>query len=420
MVESLVITMREGIEAALVIGIILAYLSKTGRQSSNRFVYAGLGLAIVASIAVAAVFQAIGFDPENEILEGTMLGVGGVFVISMVLWMARTAKNIKRHMEARLDNIARDTGKGIGLGLLAFTFFMVFREGVETVVFLTALTQGEEGILGFLGALTGLVIAGLFTVLFVRGSVRINISRFFGVTGLVLLILAAKLLAGSVHEFAEVGAIPMNRDIMAVLGYFVRDNASAAIISALVVLPIFMVLWDLTKGEPAPAAKSSAERRKHAAALKGERTWRVSLAGAAVVISALMVSSAFAGQTAIDPAPVSLEAKDGAVTVAIDEITEGILHKFSTKVNGVDVRFLAARGKEGELYTAFDACEICGAKGYMQEGDKAICKNCNAPIAWDTLGESGGCNPMHLVTDSDGTHLVVHLDHLKAELARFQ
>ena len=421
MIESLVITLREGIEAALVVGIILAYLAKTQRTALNRYVYVGLGLAVAASIGVAAFFQAIGFDPENEVLEGAMLGIGGIFVATMVLWMARTAKNIKRHMEARLESLTgQDEGRAMGLGLLAFTFFMVFREGVETVIFLAALTQEEAGVLQVLGALVGLGIAALFAVLFIRGSLRINLSRFFGVTGLVLLILAAKLLAGSAHEFAEVGAIPMSKEIMSILGYFVRDNTSTAIMAALVILPIFMVLWDLGKREAAPAAGSAAERRKQAAASREEKTWRLATAGSALLVSALMASAVLAGQSTIDPTPVSLDAKDGVVEVATADLQESTLHKFVTKVDGVDVRFLVAKGLEGELYTAFDACEICGAAGYMQEGKNAICKNCNAPIPWDTLGEGGGCNPIRLEADTNGTHVVVHLEHLKAELARFQ
>lgn len=420
MVEPLVITLREGIEAALVLGIILAYLGKTGRSALNRYVYVGLGLAVAASLGVAVVFQAIGFDPENEILEGTMLGVGGVFVASMVLWMARTAKNIKKAMESRLENIVgQDMGTTMGLGLLAFTFIMVFREGVETVIFLAALTQEEAGALQLLGAVVGLGIACLFAILFVRGSLRINLGRFFGVTGLVLLILAAKLLAGSVHEFAEIGAIPMRKEIMSILGYFVRGNTSTAIMAALVVLPIFMVLWDLGRRETAPT-RSAAERRKQEAAAHGERAWRLSLAGSAVLVAVLMATAVFAGQGTLDPTPVPLEAANGEVAIAISDLQEGQLHKFVTRVDGADVRFLVAKGKEGELYTAFDACEICGAVGYLQEGDKAICKNCNAPIPWDTLGQGGGCNPIRLEADSNGTHLVVRLEQLKAELARFQ
>lgn len=421
MLQSLFIMLREGLEAALIVGIVLAYLARTGRAALGRYVFVGLGLAVAASLAVAALFQAVGFDPENELLKGAMLGIGGLFVASMVLWMARTSKNIKRHMEARLgDLVGQGAGQAMGLGLLAFTFFMVFREGVETVIFLAAVSQEEARALQLLGALVGLGLAALFALLFVRGSLRINLGRFFGVTGLVLLILAAKLLAGSAHEFAEVGAIPMSKEIMAILGYFVRDNTSTAIMMALVLLPIFMVLWDLGRREVAPTAQSAAQRRKQAAAARGERTWRLALAASAFLASALMGSAVFAGQGLIDPAPVPVEATNGSVVVPAEDLAEGRLHKFVTRVEGVDVRFLVARGKEGDLYTAFDACEICGAVGYMQEGEQAICKNCNAPIPWETLGQGGGCNPIALEAQVEGPRLVVPLAQLKAELTRFQ
>src|SRR3990172_3315053 len=105
MVESLIITLREGVEAALVVGIILAYLAKAGRSELGRWVFWGLGSAVVASLAVALVFRLVGFDPENEYLEGAFLGVAGLFVASMVVWMWRTSRNLRRGMERRLQAI---------------------------------------------------------------------------------------------------------------------------------------------------------------------------------------------------------------------------------------------------------------------------------------------------------------------------
>ncbi len=204
MIESLVITLREGIEAALVIGIILAYLHKTGKTSLSRFVYGGLALAVIASLGLAAVFRALNIDPEDGILEGSMLGIAGVFVATMVIWMWRTARNIKGEMENRLQSIvgseiASTSITSQGLGLAAFTFFMVLREGIETVLFLAAATLGEFNFLSIIGAGIGIGLAVLFAILFTRGSLRINLSRFFTVTGIVLLLLAIKLIAGSVH-----------------------------------------------------------------------------------------------------------------------------------------------------------------------------------------------------------------------------
>ncbi len=110
MIESLVVTLREGIEAALVVGIILAYLKRMDKTSLNRYVYIGLGAAIVASILGAVLFTALDFDPENEVLEGTMFLIAGIFVGSMVLWMRKTAKNIKATMETKLGRIVENTG----------------------------------------------------------------------------------------------------------------------------------------------------------------------------------------------------------------------------------------------------------------------------------------------------------------------
>lgn len=135
MIESLVVTLREGIEAALVVAIILAYLKRLDKTQLNRYVYIGLGTAVVASILGAVLFTMFDIEPDNEIFEGTMFLVAGIFVGSMVLWMRKTAKNMKQTMENKLGRIVESGAdlKKQGWGLFAFTFLMIFREGIETV-----------------------------------------------------------------------------------------------------------------------------------------------------------------------------------------------------------------------------------------------------------------------------------------------
>src|SRR3989304_582892 len=143
MLESLVITLREGVEAALVVGIILTYLFKTDKAHLKNMVYIGLGAAVVASIAFAILLQVLGIDPENEYFEGAVLGVAGVLVATLVIWMWRTSKRLKGDMEKKLSVIVgREKVSAQGLGILAFTFVMVFRGGAETVLFLTGSTLG--------------------------------------------------------------------------------------------------------------------------------------------------------------------------------------------------------------------------------------------------------------------------------------
>lgn len=428
MVESMVITLREGIEAALVVGIILAYLRKTGRYALNRFVYTGVILAAAASLGMAAMFQVLSIDPENEVMEGAMLGIAGLFVGSMVVWMWRTAQNIRLHTEQKLATIvgegeARSARIGQGVGLLVFTFLMVFREGVETVLFLAAATLGEMNVLSLLGGALGLGLAGLFAVFFVRGSLRIDLPRFFGVTSVVLLLLAVKLIAGSLHEFAEVGIVPMSSEVMSILGYFVREESSTVIVTLLLVLPLALVLWETGKKpdttESPSTGVTAAERRKWRAAVRQEALWRMALIGATVVIVLAMASTVFAGPKYVDPEPVPVSAVGGSVHIPVTSLEEGRLHKFSLESGGAVLRFLAARLHDGTIATGMDACQICGAAGYMQEGENAICKNCNAPIAMPTLSYGGGCNPLALKSKVDGSDLVIAVSDLEGARSYF-
>lgn len=228
MVEALVITLREGIEAALVVGIIVAYINKVQKSSLKKYAYSGLLLAIAASIIGAVTFSLIGFDPENEVLEGIMMFTAAAFVGSMVIWMQKTSKNIKKEMEEKLHKIVNQNSdtqlKKQGIGILAFTFFMVFREGIETVLFMAALTSENNAFMSFLGGFFGISLAVLFAIFFIRGSLKINLSRFFSVISWILIILVLRLLAGGVHEFGEVGIIPLSPIAMKIIGLIVRNN----------------------------------------------------------------------------------------------------------------------------------------------------------------------------------------------------
>lgn len=423
MTAALVITLREGMEAALILGIILTYLQRTGRTFLNRYVYWGLGLAILVSLVLGVILQIIGFE-ENEFIEGTLLGIGGIFVASMVLWMWRTAKNIRRHMETRMDNIVIEgKGRQAAFGLLAFTFFMVAREGVETILFLAAATLGEANIFDFLGGLLGIALAVLFAIFFIRGSLRLNLNRFFNVTTIVLLILALRLIGGSIHEFAEVGALPMSRGVMQVLGFFVRDRASALLMMGLIAVPILLVLWDFRRADTSAApGASTAEQRKIRASRRTEKTWQLSLLGTTLVIVLAMASQAFAASPFLDPPPQLVTPVGDRIELATGNRAPEILQKFVTSVDGTEVRFLAVKLKDGSIATSIDACQICGIEGYMQkkDGNVVICKVCNAPIPMNSIGQGGGCNPFPLPSSVSGNTLSIPLKGLAKQVQRFQ
>lgn len=421
MIESLVVTLREGIEAALVVGIILAYLKRTGKTELSRYVYIGLGAAIVASILGAVLFTTFDIDADNEIFEGTMFLVAGIFVGSMVLWMRKTAKNLKQTMENKLGQIVESNAdlKKQAWGLLAFTFFMIFREGIETVLFLSALSLGEAPVMGWVGGLAGIAMAVLFAYFFINGSVKINLAKFFNVTSLILMILVIRLFAGAAHEFAEIQLIPMNPTVMYFLGLIVRDSSSAIISMILLTLPIVMVLLDNSNKQQVDIAaiQDPIARRQALAKVKQEKNWKYAVVGAALAINLVLGWDLFEAlaKPTIDPMPVTVTAQDGKVVIPMEGLNNGLIHKYVYRANGTDVKFLLIKREDGSVGSGLDACEICGPQGYYQEEDNKaniICRNCNAPIAIPTIGFPGGCNPVAFEAQVDGDNVVIAAQHL--------
>ena len=209
MLGSLLITLREGLEAALVIGIILAYLAKTDNRPGFKYVWTGTGLAVLASLVAGALIYFLAGEftgRAEEIFEGSAMFLAAGVLTWMLFWMRKQAINIKAHLHAQIQS-ALTSGSTLGLILLAFV--VVVREGIETVLFLfAALTVAESPAAFTAGGLLGLVIAVLLGYSVYKGSARLNLRTFFNATSIVLIIFGAGLLAHGIHEFHEAGIIP--------------------------------------------------------------------------------------------------------------------------------------------------------------------------------------------------------------------
>jgi high-affinity iron transporter len=212
-VDAFAITLREGIEAALVLGIILAMLARDGRPELSRWVVAGAAAAGLFSIGAAAALASLGLTAENPFVDGVLYAVAAVVVVAMVVWMRRSAKGAGAAVKSRVGRItgAGRSAAAIGAGLFGLAFFTVAREGVETALFLSAAALSGNGAAALVaGGLAGLSLAVLYGVLLARGSARIDLKLFFAFTSVVLLLLGVKLLGTSIHEFEEAGVIPMS------------------------------------------------------------------------------------------------------------------------------------------------------------------------------------------------------------------
>lgn len=205
---SLLITLREGLEAALILGITLGYLRKFDQSRNARFVWMGAAVAGLLSIGLAVLLQSAGMRLEGrgeQIFEGATMFLAVAVLTWMVFWMSAQARWMRASIERNVQR-ALEGGRAIGLALLAFV--AVLREGVETALFLSAAAFATKGGGTLLGGLAGLALAALLGYLFFASVRHLNPRPFFRVTSLLLLLFAAGLLAHGVHEFQEAGLIP--------------------------------------------------------------------------------------------------------------------------------------------------------------------------------------------------------------------
>ena len=238
MFQSLVITLREGVEAALILGIVLGYLKKTGRQAWSRYVWWGLATAVAASLAAAYVVHR--FEVVEDAYEGWLMLVGAVFVASMVYWMWRTGKRLKQEIESKLSELSASPSRSAASGLFLFVFLMVFREGAETVLFLAAVSLRTSELLNFMGGVLGLALAVALGVAFFKGSVKVDLRKFFTVTTMVLFVVAAQLFVSGVHELSEAMVLPSGPREMALIGPIVNNDAFFFVV--IVALALFLII----------------------------------------------------------------------------------------------------------------------------------------------------------------------------------
>ena len=234
MVPAFLLMLREGLEAALIVGILAAYLVKIGRRDALPRVWAGVLAALGLSVAIGlGIVITIGDLPG--VVQDTAEGLAGLVAVAvltwMLFWMRRQGRALKGELEHDIDVAL--TG-GSTAALVGLAFIAVAREGIETVLFLVAVVSSAgAGIPVFAGALVGLAIAiGIGAAIFI-GGIRVNLRRFFTVTGTVLIFVAAGLVAFSIHEFGEAGLIPNSGTAFNVGGILSETSPIGSVLAGL-------------------------------------------------------------------------------------------------------------------------------------------------------------------------------------------
>lgn len=433
MIESFIITFREGVEVALVLGILIVHLRNIHREELIRTVFIGLGLASVTSVVVAFILHASAID--SEVLEGYLMLLAAVFVGSMVVWMWITAKGIRREIESKVNEITRretrSTSPVVGqaslrmhIGILVLSFLLVLREGIETVIFLQAVAFSTNAWWSLLGTTLGLSAATIFAFLFIQGSVRIDVGRFLKVTAVVLLVFVAQLLVNAIHEFYEFGVFPTNPEMMGLVGPIVRHNL--LFILAILSIPALMLIIP---------------GRQKAAFVQNTRQRRLQLSAGLVTLSIVFFlgfDDVFSTRTTPNINDVeAVTIQDGIIRIPIERVQNGAVHRYVwTDGDGLAIRFFVLRTGLGTYATAFDACRACYDYGryYLLKGD-LVCSQCDAPhplaflrpsLVGDTIDENmsgsmegNGCAPIYLPSKIERGEILITAANLNSQRKYF-
>jgi high-affinity iron transporter len=408
MLSALLLSLREGVEAALVVGIVLVYLNRTGRRALAGYVWAGVALAAAASFVAAILLQR--WQVSEDGFEGLLMLVASALVVSMIIWMNRAARHLKAHIEQRVESYAQKSTKAAGWAIGFFVFMMVVREGAELILILRAVELSSAGVQVWIGTAIGIAIAVAVGSFFFQGTLRIPLHRFFKATSAILMVVAFQLALTGVHELSEAMWIPSSKTEMATIGPIVRNEVFFFVVILGAAALVVLREWFSSQEPAADPAANSAERRMREHAFRRQRVWSFAAALLCIGVVLSFAGEYVYGKVAAAPAPSEpLVAQDNLVRIPLTDLTDASLHFYSAEVNGSVIRFLVIHKQNGDYATALDACQICGPSGYRQEGQSIVCRTCGAAIYIPSIGESGGCNPIGVKSHVEGGAVVVDL-----------
>lgn len=431
MLKSLALTMEDGIEIALILGLVICFLTKVRSKSGPvgpASVGAGGLLALVVSSAVI-----YGMDVDRSLSDGITWGLFPVAAMWFVAWMFKEV----RQPEPREEPASRIPSNRISLhpGLVIVAMLLTLPKGIEVVSFpneifiMTTNVLNTELLVKVSGGILGLVGALIFGITLVKAAERVRLERFVMGAALVFGLMGLRSLFVLLNALLVFGVIPvttatvnLTAPVINVLPYFVYP------LVVLVLLAVWLARLDRRKSgksRPPPgrlAELNPAERRKILAYIRRDARWFKSyVVMAFVIVFVLGMNHTSASRKVTLSAAVPVNAVEGAVRIPVGSVNDAKLHRFSyTFPDGTGVRFIIIKKWGGLFGAGLDACQICGNVGYYQRRDDVICLNCDVVMNIETIGFPGGCNPIPLKYMRDGDDLVVLASDLAAEKGEFE
>ena len=290
---------------------------------------------------------------------------------------------------------------------------MVLREGAELALILRAVELSSEGLQTWIGTIAGVGAAVAVGLFFFKGTLRVPLDRFFAVTSVILMLVAFQLALTGLHELSEARWLPSSKAEMALLGPIVRNELFFFVfIFGAAVLLILREWQSASRSKGNPGGLNDAERRLLEAQNRRQRHWMMAAATASlVVILVLTADFIYARANSAPPSAHAIAAAGDLVRVPISEVQDGTMHLFTVSRGHDSMRFMVIKKPNG-WGVALDACRICGAEGYRQDGQNVICLHCASAIYIPSIGDQGGCNPIGVGSHVEGGDIVIDISAL--------
>jgi len=336
-----------------------------------------------------------------------------VFVITMIVWMNRVARHLKKEIEQKVEAYAERAGSAAGWGIFLFVFLMVLREGAELALILRAVELSSQGFETWIGTIVGIAAAVAVGLFFFKGTLRVPLHRFFAATSVILMLVAFQLALTGIHELSEARWLPSSKVEMAILGPIVRNELFFFVFIFGAATLLILREWQAASHDKnARGALNDAEKRLLESQNRRQRGWMMAAAVASLtVILVLTADFIYARANSAPPAARPIDAAGNIVRLPVGEVQDGSLHLFTVNAGGQALRFMIIKKPNG-WGVALDACSICGAEGYRQDGQNVICRHCASAIYIPSIGDQGGCNPIGVPAHLDGGDLVIDISAL--------
>jgi len=308
---------------------------------------------------------------------------------------------------------AEKARRAAGWGIFVFVFLMVLREGAELALILRAVELSSEGLQTWIGTIVGIAGAVAVGLFFFKGTLRVPLHRFFAATTVILMLVAFQLALTGLHELSEARWLPSSKAEMAMIGPIVRNELFFFVfIFGAATLLILREWQSASHARAAKEATGEAEKRLLESQNRRQSRWMIAAAGAClVVILVLTADFIYARANSVPPSAKTVIAVGNEVHIPLSEVQDGSLHLYTITAGNQSLRFLIIKKPNG-YGTALDACRICGAEGYRQDGQNVICRHCGSAIYVPSVGNQGGCNPIGVPAHVDGGELVMDISSL--------